>query len=362
MTDSNAAFRDEALALVEQVVAAKDEIAITVMCNRRTHTRPIVDFGDHSVVTEFLSDQELNEILGGYRSEGLMISAVLDEFEFLSHVLSNQAPERRHQVLMNLDSARLGPWGKALVPALAEATGWIITNSNAYSVGLAKHKFHWNAILNQIGILAPRNWCYSRQDGWLAPGRPPDGVTVLVQPAFESASIGLDDFSRINASALLDSYCHRTAEKFKQDVVVREFISGYEVEVPVVRLERSIALEPIGIALDGDTFLKDRYLTYATVLENRYRFYAFRETGAPELITQLQATAERACTVLGLRGFARVDFRINADDHPFVIDIAASPHFTTHSSFAEAAQLVGLPRNHLSVLLTGLALRRESVI
>lgn len=346
--------------VVDAVARAADALDLTVVCNGRSTVPPDGDFNGHSLASEFYSDQELSEVIGALRRHGLFVSRVVDEREFLELPPPDRADGRRH-VLMNFGSARRGPWGKTLVPALAEARGWITTNSDAYAIALARHKFHAGALLDGLGIPAAKGWCFSPSRGWLGGRRPPDGLPVLAQPAYESASIGVDAASKRKADGSLDRYCADLARRFRQDVIVREFVAGYEVEVPVVQFnERHHALGAVGIRIGGLTDLGDRFLTYGHVLADEYGFYtAEAELGAARA-HGLERSAERVADVLGLRGFSRVDYRVDsATGRAVVTDVSASPHFIAHSSFAFAARCCGIDSGALPVALAGLALRRH---
>jgi D-alanine-D-alanine ligase len=354
--------RDVLTHLIDQVRQRAAEIDISIVCNRRDSPIPTGDFDRHSLRTEFYSDRELSEVIGNLRRHGLNIINVFDEEAFFRTSIHGQRPNDRMHVLMNFGSARLGPWGKTLIPAVADALGWVATNSNAYSVALARHKFHCAAILDGIGIRSARTWCFSVANGWIGRGVPPQNLDVLIQPAYESASIGVDTESRRTVDLSITQVCADMAMQFRQDVIAREFICGYEVEVPLVCLDAWYPLEPIGITVGGFAQLNDRYLKYEDVLDDAYGFYpAVRELGT-ECATALQQTAQAVAKALGLRGFSRVDYRVTLDGRAYVTDISASPHFIEHSSFAYAAELAEMDPAALPVLLVGLALHREQML
>jgi D-alanine-D-alanine ligase len=344
--------------VIEATKGRADGLDVTLVCNDRSTAPPDGDFVEHSLASEFYSDDELSQVIGGLRRDGLFVSGVVNEREFLS--LPAPQPDGRRHVLMNFGSARRGPWGKTLVPALAEARGWITTNSDAYAIALARHKFHTGALLEGVGIPAARGWCFSPGVGWLGGRRPGSRVVVLVQPAYESASIGVDAGSKRLADGSLEAYCAGLARKFRQDVIVREFIAGYEIEVPVAHDVCHQALGAVGVRIDGLAAVDDRFLTYRHVLADDYGFYAAEDELGAARSLELEQTAEHAAEVLGLRGFCRIDCRIDASTgRAFVTDVSASPHFISHSSFAFAADRCGIDPASLPVALVGLALRRR---
>jgi len=51
-------------------------------------------------------------------------------------------------------------------------------------------------------------------------------------------------------------------------------------------------------------------------------------------VGRIRDIAPAVCEVLGLNGYARVDFRVSADGEAYVTDVATSPHLVWHSAFA----------------------------
>jgi D-alanine-D-alanine ligase len=60
------------------------------------------------------------------------------------------------------------------------------------------------------------------------------------------------------------------------------------------------------------------------------------------LLDELQALARRCWTAFDLRGYARVDFRVDADGQPWILEINANPCLSTDAGFAAAVENAGL--------------------
>jgi D-alanine-D-alanine ligase len=63
------------------------------------------------------------------------------------------------------------------------------------------------------------------------------------------------------------------------------------------------------------------------------------------LLRQLADIALRCWEIFNLRGYARVDFRIDAAGHPWVLEINANPCISPDGGFVAAAARVGLDYN-----------------
>ncbi len=337
-----------------------NDIGLVIVCNTKTETATHV--GAHeSVMTEFYSDHELSEVLRPLRRNHFNVLGIYDEDEFAQAILSRALVNQQATiVVINFASARLGPWGKTLVPALATSAGLLTTNSDPYAIALTRHKAHTSYILSSLGLTPQFCWCYEPHIGWYAGSRPPIGTSLLLQPAYESASIGVTNTSRCVADDSLDSLVIEIAREYRQAVVARTFIEGYEVECPVVTGLDAVAMDPVGISIQGSHRVGDQYLTYERVYSDNYQFFSYRDIAPPHIAELLQVRAIHASQVLGLRGFSRIDFRITDSGSMYITDVSASPHFVSHSSFAFAAAQAGLEPDILILSLLGLALMRSN--
>jgi D-alanine-D-alanine ligase len=67
------------------------------------------------------------------------------------------------------------------------------------------------------------------------------------------------------------------------------------------------------------------------------------DTMNPVLKQRIMDTALRCWNVFGLRGYARVDMRIDHNDNPFVIEVNANPCISPDSGVVAAIAAAGLP-------------------
>ena len=75
--------------------------------------------------------------------------------------------------------------------------------------------------------------------------------------------------------------------------------------------------------------------------EDTPRSFAF-DPSDRELIDKLQALAMATWHAFELRGYARVDFRVDERGDPWIIDINTNPCLTSGAGYAAAVQEAGL--------------------
>jgi D-alanine-D-alanine ligase len=72
-----------------------------------------------------------------------------------------------------------------------------------------------------------------------------------------------------------------------------------------------------------------------------------RLAGDAPLVETLSRLAIQCWDVLHLRGYARVDFRVDRHGHPFILEANANPCLSPDAGFAAAATQAGLNYRHV---------------
>jgi D-alanine-D-alanine ligase len=76
---------------------------------------------------------------------------------------------------------------------------------------------------------------------------------------------------------------------------------------------------------------------------------------------RLAQLAVKAFQALGIRHYARVDFRVNESSVPMFLEANYKPDLTRSSLFAQSARLAGMTYSQLIDSLLQLALNHESL-
>ena len=317
----------------DHVLAVADGMTILVVANRKGEMPD--ESEDRS--TEYLSDNEANQLLTGFAASGFRTRYFEGERAFLRASLEGElalAPPGR-AIVYSIAQSGTDAGRKSLVPAFSALQGLRVFNSGSYAVSLARNKLHVHSVLKRFGIPTPPPFAYRAQHGWLRGERPPAGELLIAKAIQESASIGLDADSVGTLCSAFEDILSNKSRALGQAMVVQPLVVGYEIEAPVVELSgRHHVLGPAIVTLGGDDWLGERVLDYATVARDGN---GFAVPGVPHVraVQRIQEIAPAVCDVLGLNGFARVDFRVAADGEAYVTDVATSPHLVWHSAFAK---------------------------
>jgi D-alanine-D-alanine ligase len=132
-------------------------------------------------------------------------------------------------------------------------------------------------------------------------------------------------------------------------VMVETLIRGKELTVGIVDDQ---ALPPIWIDSSRE------FYDYTAKYEGNFTEYKFELGLPPEVVANIQQIAQKAHKALGCRHLSRVDFMIDANNNPYLLEINTLPGFTSKSLLPKAARQSGIEFGPLVDKLVKLALPR----
>lgn len=334
-----------------------NDIAVIIVANSKTNQDKFTKYSKHSLTTEFYAEREYEEIISGFRSNGVYVEFYTSEMAFIEWVIKGglNKIDKKFKVVYNAANSGKGPGKKSLIPAFCNLNNISLTNSDPYVVSLCRHKYHCATLLAYNGIPTPLTWCYHKDAGWLSAEKPPLRKIIIAKPTYESASVGIDENSVFEYQPSSENTLKKISEEFDQPITVQEFIPGYEVEVPVVIHNRKpMTIHPVGLTLNNNELLGEQILDYDVVYNDGYGFYSFNHFGE-KLNLELMNYAQKAVGIIGTEGFGRIDFRITKEGRPFIMDVATYPHVIKHSSFWFLFQSYGFEYKDIFALLLSLS-------
>jgi D-alanine-D-alanine ligase len=185
---------------------------------------------------------------------------------------------------------------------------------------------------------------------------------LFVKSTVEDASLGIAQASVVEDAARLKERIAFVHEQIKSDALVEEYIEGRELYVGVMGNERLTRL-PVWEMVFGS--LPDSLAAIATrkvKWDKRYQAkYGITTRAAddlpPAVLATLDRLARRIYRALGLSGYARMDFRVNAQGQVYVLEANANPNLEAAEDFAESARAAGTSYGELLERLMDLGLK-----
>jgi D-alanine-D-alanine ligase len=223
------------------------------------------------------------------------------------------------------------------------------TGCPARAVFLTSDKILTKKVFSLAGIPTPP---------WLSlgePGGPPgagEGLQgrFIVKSVWEHASIGLDEGAvlEVESARELRGILEKKNRAGGGAFFAERYVEGREFNISLLGGPLPDVLAPAEMTFDGFPDGTPRILDYRAKWEEGSREYAstlrsfdFARGDAP-LLRNLNELSLRCWDAFGLNGYARVDFRVDRDGRPFVLEINANPCIAPDSGFVAAAARSGL--------------------
>lgn len=341
----------------------KENIFIVLVMNVKGITNSFKDYSQSSVISEYYSYSQYEEIYNTIRLSGYCVKCYFDENDFISDyetgIIRNHYP--RKMLVINSAQKGTGPGRKSLIPAFCQLHNILCASSDPYVVSFSRNKFHWFCFLKELGFPVCPSWHFGKRIGWSVQNRPPIGEKIILKVNSESSSIGLTHSNIVEYSSAIDTYITELSKKYDQDIIAEKFINGYETEVPVlISAKECCSLFPAGISVEDNRYLGDKILDYDIRGNHKFKHYNFYEIN-PRLATSLEHLTEDIALSIGIKNMGRIDYRIDSMGNAYVTDIATNPHITKSMTFYYEYQELGLTYTDVLDTLIGLALSWESL-
>lgn len=190
----------------------------------------------------------------------------------------------------------------------------------------------------------------------------PLGWPVIVKPATQDASVGVDQGSVVTN---LDSLNDRVAyllDNYGPPVLIEEFVRGREFNVGLIEAPELRVLpvsEILFIDEDPDFW---PIVTYDAKWKPGTRDYEstppkYPARLSPRLRGKLEMLAKRAFRLLGCRDYARVDFRVRGGK-PYILEVNPNPDFSPTAGLSGGLESAGIAHPQFTVDLVQRALAR----
>jgi D-alanine-D-alanine ligase len=232
-----------------------------------------------------------------------------------------------------------------LASALYESLGLPYTGAGSEAMYLTSNKPLAKRLMASAGIPTPE-WGAAAAQGLSAPAF---AGPYIVKSAWEHASIGIDESSVVEDGRKVAAVARKRQRRFGGDWFAERFIDGREFNLSLLGSPLGVELLPPAEMLFVDyPAQKRRIVDYAAKwhagsfeFRNTVRRFDFDEGDRP-LLAQLEAIAGSCWRLFGLRGYARVDCRVDAAGRPWVLEVNINPCLSPDAGFAAAAACRGL--------------------
>jgi D-alanine-D-alanine ligase len=249
-----------------------------------------------------------------------------------------------------------------LPPAVLNTLGLPYTGASAESLFLTTHKILAKERLLHAGLPTPA-WIVQDtiSEANISCDLPSDFSTTkstldiapnrwIIKGVWDQASRDMDD-GAVFAGGLPDvqEQLRKRVEHTNRPAFAEEFIEGREFNLALLTGPSGVELLPPA-EIDFSTFPADK----PRIVGHRAKWQAdsFEYNNTPRrfdfppadqsLIESLRDLARRSWNLFTLRGWARVDFRVDQNGRPWILEVNANPCLSPDAGFAAALQQAGI--------------------
>jgi D-alanine-D-alanine ligase len=300
------------------------------------------------------------EALASLGHEPAPVSCTLD-----LAALRDELLRLRPDVVFNLVESLGGADSLGYLPsAVLDALGVPYTGNRTEALFLTTHKLLGKQQLRQAGLPTPA-WMESgriidegregHEGGQEDSGKNsscPSCSSWILKGIWEQGSRGLDDeavLRDVEPAEVRRQLAERAARSGRPSFA-EQFVEGREFNLSVLAGRAGPdVLPPAEIDFSAFPPGKPRIVGHrakwqADSFEFHHtpRCFAFPPSDAP-LLGRLRSLAEQCWTLFGLRGWVRVDFRVDAAGQPLILEINANPCLSPDAGFAAALEQASIP-------------------
>ena len=185
---------------------------------------------------------------------------------------------------------------------------------------------------------------------------------IIVKSLVEEASLGISQASIVQNQSQLEERVKFIHDKIGTDALAEEFIEGRELYSAIMGNSRLQVFKLWELFFNNMPENQSKIATAKVKWDVEYQKKCGIKSGpskdmTEEEIKKITALSKRIYNALGLNGYARIDYRMNAEGQMFVIEVNPNPQLAFEEDFAESAKASGIPYNELLQKILNLGLR-----
>jgi len=251
------------------------------------------------------------------------------------------------------------PETEAMVAGMMAAMGKPFTGSLAPTLALALDKVKTKELLIAAGVNTPRFQVLR-----------PDNVSqfdlkypCIVKPAAEDASHGVNQDSVVNDMGALTVQVEKICLHYGGRALVEEFLDGRELSSTIMGIRKPIVLQISEIIFSLPPGLP-KVLTFGAKWLTDDIYFHHTDPVCPAnvddaLRAHVSEVSISAYRLLGCRGYARVDMRLDGEGRASVLEVNPNPDISLTSGAVRQASAIGLTYPQFVDRIMELAFDRE---
>ncbi|MDO8661676.1 MAG: ATP-grasp domain-containing protein [Candidatus Omnitrophota bacterium] len=302
---------------------------------------------------EFDHPSTIDVIASAIESNGFKVERIGNAGNLLEKLSSLKV-----DIVFNISEGLTGRNRESQVPILLEMAGIPFVGSDALTLGLTLDKVMAKKIFIAEKIPTPKFFEVSSVSELANINH--HKFPLIVKPRFEGSSKGLSESSRVETREELAKQVEYIVTAYKQPALVEEFISGQEFTVALAGNDPVEVLPAVQIKIDGKLKLNDKFYTFARITSDRLEYICPAKI-SQDLKKKIDELALRTYKSVDCCDFGRVDFRVDSEGKPYVLEINPLPSLSTEDVFKLVAEHTGITYEQMIGKILNSAIKRHNL-
>lgn len=272
------------------------------------------------------------------KRRGLKIEAlgVYNDLKGILHRISQDQPDLVFAMVESFKNDRkLGTY----IPSVLELLTIPYTGANPQAMSLCRDKAQTKKILSYHGIKIPsfrvvHPWEDLSQLG-------PSSLPALIKPLSGESSELLSQGCLVKSRQKLGTKLEELRREVQTSFIIEQFIPGKDVYVALMGNQSPLCFEPRELCFPKAKHPKWCFATYKTKWDEAYRkkwqVHTRKLIEPPTVIAAIKRCSKKIYQILGLSGYARLDFRLAEDGQCYFLEANPNPAINKEDDFAQAA-------------------------
>lgn len=252
------------------------------------------------------------------------------------------------------------------VAGMYELMNIAYTGAGPMTLGTCLDKARTKQLLAFHGISTPKFFLSETGDD-VAERSSGLSYPMIVKPALEDASVGIDNNSIVWTLEELKRRVRFVIMKFEQPALIEEYVDGRELNVAILGDTDPEVLPISEIDFSALPDGMPKIVTYnAKWMHNTVEFHGTVGTCPavlpPDVEAKVKKMAYDAFVLMGCRDYARVDIRLSRANIPYVIEVNPNPDISHDAGFMRSAKTAGKTFNDVIRTILECAIERHRLM
>ena len=241
-------------------------------------------------------------------------------------------------IVLNLCEGKKGRNRESEVPVILEMRGIPFVGADGLTMGITLDKPVAKKIFIAEGIPTPKFFTALAGDDLKKMNT--IGYPLIVKTSREGSSKGINKDSKVTNLEQLKDRVDFINTTYDQPALVEELIKGYEFTVAVLGNDPVQVMPIVQTSIDGKLHLGEEFYTNNRIYSDAVK-YIIPAQISESLKNKIEDICICAYKAVGCRDMARVDFRVDENENPYVLEINPLPSFDKEDVFNIFPRAIG---------------------